>query len=156
MIGIEPEFVDMPDRVAAVMARDFKIDTRGNIPALYKAYFGLGSEIEHAETDALYGISFAMDGKGGFRYCVGRVLRGDPDAIPDELERVGLVGGTYAVFRSIGPVADIPPLFDWIFESWIPNSGVSVASDPVIERYPNDANNNPDSMAFEIWVPIRR
>ena len=156
MIGVEPEIVEMPHRIAVVLARDFTTDTRENIPGLYEAYFGLGCEIEQAETDALYGISFANDGKGAFRYGVGRVLHSELDDIPDQLERVELVAGAYAVFRSIGPVSDIPPLFDWIFESWLPGSGFDVAGDRVVERYPNDANNTPDKMSFEIWVPIRR
>ncbi|MGI9394797.1 MAG: GyrI-like domain-containing protein [Boseongicola sp.] len=156
MIGVEPDILDMPARYAVVSARDYNMDTRNEIPALFQAFFSENAEIPKAETDALLGVSYNMDGKGAFRYGVGRVVDGSTDLIPDGMEAVELVEGTYAVFRKFGPVSDIPELFDWVFNSWFRESGFDITGNPVFERYPNDPRNGDNGMVFEIWSPVRR
>ncbi|MGI9389387.1 MAG: GyrI-like domain-containing protein [Boseongicola sp.] len=156
MTGVEPELLEMPERRGVVIARDFTMKTRDEIPTLFEAFFSRNVKIPSAETDALLGVSYNMDDKGSFRYGVGRVVHEFADAIPDGMEAVELVAGTYAVFRAFGQVSDIPEMFDWVFSSWFRESGFSITGDPVFERYPNDPRNGDNGIAFEIWSPVRR
>ena len=156
MKGVEPELLEMPARHALVRARDYTMETRSEIPALFEAFFSANAEIPNAEIDALVGVSFDLDGKGAFRYGVGRIVSSVPDTVPDTMEAVALGAGTYAVFRAFGPVSDIPALFDWIFTTWFAESGSEMTGDPVFERYPNNPRNGDGGMVFEIWAPIRR
>ena len=66
-----------------------------------------------------------------------------------------LSGGRYAVFRNQGSVTEIPALFDEIFEKWLPGSGEKQREGAVFERYPYDDNASPESMTYEIWVPVK-
>lgn len=156
MILPEPDILELGERWAVAMARDFTMETRPEIPKLYEAYFASGVEIADAVDDALIGVSFDMDGQGHFRYGAGRVVSARPEVVSEGFEAVRLPAGEYAVFRHFGPVADLPVLFDRIFSEWLPASGWSVHGDPVVERYPEDARNGPDGMAFEIWAPVSR
>jgi DNA gyrase inhibitor GyrI len=69
---------------------------------------------------------------------------------------VRLSGGKYAVLRAFGPMADLPASFDGLFSDWLPNSDCRQRAGAVFERYPQDARNGPQGMAYEIWVPVAR
>ncbi len=156
MTGVEPEIIEMPARHAVVRARDYTMASRNEIPALFEAFFSENAEVPNANADALLGVSFKMDGEGGFRYGVGRMVGSVPEAVPAAMEVVELVAGTYAVFRAFGPDSDIPALFDWVFTAWSPKSGFEITGDPVFESYPSDPRNGDGGVAFEIWSPLRR
>lgn len=77
------------------------------------------------------------------------------DAIPDEMETLIIPGGLYAVFLYHGSSAAAAKTFQYIFESWLPNSTFSLDKRPQFEimgeKYKND---DPDSEE-EIWIPIK-
>ena len=156
MMSLEPDIITRPERVAVIMARDFTVDRRAEIPALFDAFFQADVVMADVADEALLGISFNMDGTGRFRYGVGRIVGRAPDAIPEGFEVLTLPASDYAVFRHFGPVTDLPVLLDRIFTEWLPSSGYSAKGDLVIERYPDDDRNGPDGMAFEIWAPVHR
>lgn len=80
----------------------------------------------------------------------------DFNSIPDEMEAVTLIGGLYVVFLYQGPANSGYKVFQYIFESWMPNSKYLLDNRPHFEilgeKYKND---DPDSEE-EIWIPINK
>ena len=79
----------------------------------------------------------------------------DFNQIPEGMEPLILVGGLYAVFVHKGDVTTAAKAFEYIFETWLPNSHYTVDNrlhfELLGEKY---KNNDPDSEE-EIWIPIQ-
>jgi AraC family transcriptional regulator len=79
----------------------------------------------------------------------------DFDSIPDNMEKFILPGGLYAVFDYKGSSNDYS-IFQYIFGTWLPNSGYLLDDRPHFEilgvKY---KNVDPDSEE-EILIPIRK
>ena len=78
------------------------------------------------------------------------------NTVPDEMESFVLTGGKYAVFLYKGDPRAFANTFQYIFGTWLPNSGYMLDKRPHFElmgeKYKNDS---PDSEE-EIWVPVKR
>ena len=79
----------------------------------------------------------------------------DFEEIPSEMDAFILEGGLYAVFIHKGLASDFPKTFQFIFQTWLPNSDYLVDTRPhfelLHERYRPD---DPDA-SEEVWIPIR-
>jgi len=79
----------------------------------------------------------------------------DFELVPDKMETFALPGGLYAVFVHKGAARTGQETFQYIFGSWLPNSGYTLDNRPHFEvlgeKYKND---DPDSEE-EIWIPIK-
>lgn len=130
------------------------METRHTIPVLWTTFFESQFDIPGQTDHAMYGVSFNQDGKGGFRYGVGVAVDAVPDTMAEGLCTMQLGAGPHAVLRAFGPVTELPQQFDRLFSSWLPSSDYEIREGAVFERYPQDARNNRDAMAYEIWVPV--
>ena len=153
-MALEPEFVTAEEKHLVALSREFTMDTRTEIPAMWHDFWSREWQLEGTEEPAAYGVSYSMQPDGSFSYAVGRNIVPTPKQLPEEACTVTLSAGRYAVFRNKGPVTEMPALFDAIFSQWLPNSGETQREGAVFERYPYDDNASPESMAYEIWVPM--
>ncbi len=75
--------------------------------------------------------------------------------IPADMELFHLTGGLYAVFHYHGDPRNGAQTFQYIYGSWLPQSGYDLDNRPHFEvlgeKYRNDS---PDSEE-EIWIPIK-
>ncbi len=68
----------------------------------------------------------------------------DPDAaVAPPLERLTVAPGEYAVLRHQGPYTGMRAAYDWLFGTWLPQSGREAADAPVLEDYLNDPSRTP-------------
>lgn len=66
-------------------------------------------------------------------------------------------GGPYAVVRFIGPHAQLETVYQWLFDTWLPNSGKEIDDKPHFENYINDPKNTPQSQLItDIHLPIKQ
>ena len=76
--------------------------------------------------------------------------------IPDEMETITLPDGLYAVFIHKGPASAGQKTYQYIFETWLPNSDFLLDNRPHFaimgEKYKNEDPNSEE----EIWIPIKR
>ena len=73
-----------------------------------------------------------------------------------ELQRREIRGGRYAVVLHVGPYAELGRAYDWLYGSWLAQSGEEAADAPCVEEYLNDARMVPASeLKTEIWLPLR-
>lgn len=78
----------------------------------------------------------------------------DFSAVPDGMESLYLPGGLYAVFLHKGPASAGPQTFQFIFDTWLPQSNFVLANRPHFELLgPAYKNEDPDSEE-EIWIPV--
>ncbi|OWY22409.1 AraC family transcriptional regulator [Sphingobacteriales bacterium UPWRP_1] len=78
----------------------------------------------------------------------------DFDHIPANMERFILPGGLYAVFHYKGP-SDNSGVFQYIFGTWLPNSGYILDNRPHFEVLGAKYSNNNPSSEEEIWIPVK-
>ncbi len=76
------------------------------------------------------------------------------DVVPDGMETLIVPGGLYAVFYYTGSSSD-NSIFQYIFETWLPNSGYELDQRPHFEVLGEKYKNNDASSEEEIWIPIR-
>lgn len=150
----EPEFLEAPEKQIVALSRDFDLNTRTKIPDLWNEFWSREWNLAGEEEHACYGASYAAHPDGRFSYAVGISIKPMPEQMPEGSCVVTLSAGRYAVFRKRGPAQEIPELFDSIFTHWFGNSGEKQRTGCVFERYPYEEGGSPDSMAYEIWVPI--
>jgi len=64
--------------------------------------------------------------------------------------------GAYAVRRYKGPYANMKAAYQWLYGTWLPNSGRDAADAPGLEEYLNSPRDTaPGDLLTEIWLPIR-
>ena len=149
----EPEFETGAERCIVALAWDYTMETRGEIPALWHELMNREFEVENIVPGAAFGVSYDHRPDGTFRYGVG-FESSRPQKLPDGACLITLAAGTYAVFRKRAPIAELPPLFDHIFQTWLPASDYQKAEGAVFERYPDDPGATMDARVYEIWVPV--
>ena len=65
-------------------------------------------------------------------------------------------GGRCAELIHVGPYADLPKAWDWLYTEWLPQSGETPADQPPIEEYLNDARITPSAeLETAIRIPLR-
>ncbi|CAN7146317.1 GyrI-like domain-containing protein [Trinickia sp. LjRoot230] len=64
-------------------------------------------------------------------------------------------GGEYAVLRHQGPYADMPAAYQWLYGTWLVQSGRKVADAPAFEAYLNNPRDTaPADLITEICLPL--
>ncbi|MEX3634975.1 GyrI-like domain-containing protein [Paraburkholderia sp. BR14427] len=64
-------------------------------------------------------------------------------------------GGEYAVLRHVGPYSDMRAAYEWLYGSWLVQSGREAADAPVLEEYLNSPKETPPAeLVTEICLPL--
>jgi AraC family transcriptional regulator len=74
--------------------------------------------------------------------------------IPDGMLDFTLPGGLYAVFLYKGLSRD-PQIFQYIFGTWLPDSGYALDNRPHFEKLGEKYKNEDMDSEEEIWIPIK-
>jgi AraC family transcriptional regulator len=78
----------------------------------------------------------------------------DFDNVPSGLETFTLTGGLYAAFNYRG-LSNDPSIFQYIFQTWLPNSHYLLDNRPHFEVLGDKYKNNDPTSEEEIWIPIK-
>ncbi len=76
--------------------------------------------------------------------------------VPDEMEKLEIKEGLYAVFNYKGNQNGVPAFFNKIYTKWMPNSDYELENRPQFEILGQKYQNNPQDSEEEIWIPIKR
>ena len=77
------------------------------------------------------------------------------DTIPEDMEAFTLPGGLYAVFLHKGAASSGPATFQYIFETWLPESVYIIDERPQFEVLGEKYKNEDPDSEEEIWIPIK-
>lgn len=133
------------------------------------SYMGIGKAFE-----TLYGTLFSRNLFRPDMEMIGIYLD-DPELVPvDKLRSFACVtakqtlpadapltsqtldGGRYAVLRHKGPYADMPLAYQWLYGTWLPQSGREVRDSLMFEKYLNNPRDVPPTeLLSEIYLPLR-
>ncbi|MDQ8054217.1 MAG: GyrI-like domain-containing protein [Pedobacter sp.] len=80
---------------------------------------------------------------------------GDTIKVPEGMEMITIPTGKYAVFLHKGPASEGYKTFQYIFGSWLPNSGYQLDDRPHFEILGEKYRNNDPNSEEEIFIPIR-
>ena len=72
------------------------------------------------------------------------------------LERTEIAGRRYAVLRHIGPYSDLMSAYNWLYQTWLMQSGEQPADAPPFELYMNTPMDTaPADLITDIHLPLR-
>jgi AraC family transcriptional regulator len=78
-----------------------------------------------------------------------------PCELEPPLERVIVAGGEYAIFRHKGSYSGLTAAYQWIFGTWLLQSGRALRDAPVIDEYYNSPiNTSPCDLLTDICIPL--
>jgi len=80
---------------------------------------------------------------------------GSDVAVTPPVEELVIAGGRYAVFRHVGPYADLHRTFRRIYGEALPAAGLEPADRPVFEDYLNAPSDTPPAaLLTDIYIPL--
>ena len=132
----------------------FTAETTHKIPELWEQFILQIDSIPDQVNEVTYGICCNPDGKGGFEYIAG-VEISKLDDLPDDYRWVEVQPQRYAVFEHKGALDQLPQTFQYIWKTWLPQSGQQAADAPEFERYSEDFNPKLNTGKLEIWLPLK-
>lgn len=132
-------------------------------PELWQSFMPRRKEITNTENNFLYSVQIFESEKYFDQFSPeiefekwAAVEVSEYANIPENMEKLKIPEGEYAVFNYTGPANAALPFFQYIFQTWIPESEYWVDNRPHFtlmgEKY---RGNNPDSEE-EIWVPVKK
>jgi len=74
--------------------------------------------------------------------------------VPEGFESLTLPAGLYAVFHYVGSSVDAENIFQFIYGTWLPESGFQLDSRPHFEVLGEKYKNGDPSSEEDIWIPI--
>ncbi|MBL8594873.1 MAG: AraC family transcriptional regulator [Kaistia sp. SCN 65-12] len=85
------------------------------------------------------------------RSSAAATLNSPPAGLPISTTRAG----DYAVLRHKGPYADMRAEYNWLFGTWLPQSGREIADAPVLEEYLNSPRDAaPSELLTVLYLPL--
>lgn len=73
---------------------------------------------------------------------------------PSPFKDYSMPGGLYAIFLHKGPAMAAFQTFHYIFEKWLPESGLSIANRPHFDLLPKGYKPHDNNASHEIWIPV--
>jgi AraC family transcriptional regulator len=106
--------------------------------------------VKPAEPRFEHGHFLLIAGLGG-RFTQ-QTTQGD---LPEKYRWVEVLPQHYAVFEHKGTLDQLPATFQYIWKTWLPQSGHQAADAPEFERYSEDFNPKLNTGVLEIWLPLK-
>lgn len=156
-VTMKPRFTHKDKFVVIGMGQDAPAGT--NMGDLWDKFLPEKHKIERVCGKEAYGICYAAQEKetypDSFHYTAALPVRDDAP-IPDGMEKIAIERHEYAVFTHRGPVSDISKTNDYIWKTWLPQSGYEPANSPDFELYDERFKADDADSEFDIYVPIQR
>lgn len=152
-VALQPRFEKERLLLVAGFGQRFTQDTSGAIPELWERFVPHIGKVPSQVGEVTYGVCCNTDQQGGFDYIAG-VEISKLDDLPERYRWVEVQPQQYAVFEHQGPLHGLPQTFQYIWNTWLPQSGRTAADAPGFERYSADFNPRTGAGVLEIWVPL--
>jgi AraC family transcriptional regulator len=148
-----PLLVTKPALRVVGLGSHFTPAQMGDIPSLWQRLQPHLDRIPGQLGRTAFGVVFNADEDGSCDYLAG--VATSPSAVQTPtLVELQIPSHRYAVFASAGHVSTIRSAFHTIWNHWLPDSGLRIASAPLLECYPERFDPVTGNGGYEIWMPI--
>jgi len=113
--------------------------------------------VKHDTGEACIGLCITPDDgpiEGAFEYVAGLPVSEIED-IPEDFVVREVSEHTYAVFAHEGDLASLGKTYEYIYETWLPQSGYALAQKLDFEYYNEDFRDFAPDSVFYIYIPIK-
>ncbi len=151
---MEPKIVPQPPlRLVGLQIRTRPMSPE--IPALWPRFVARMQEIAGAvEPRTTYGAMSPLPGVEGGQLYLAAVPVAPGAPVPAGMVAVDVPAGDHAVFEFA--FKDIGSVYPFIFETWLPASGLVQGDTPLLERYGAGFNPANPMSPMQVRVPVRR
>lgn len=144
--------------VGKKLKMSFAVDKTG---VLWRQFMPRRKEIENSRGTNLYSIEVYepdffkdFDPQKEFEKWAA-VEIANADFVPDEMEKLALEGGLYAVFIYKGKSSEAAKMYRYIYGAWLPNSSYLLDDRPHFAKMGEKYKNNDPNSEEEIWIPVK-
>lgn len=165
MMNLQPKFENFTERkVAGIGAKFISVmspdhDNQVVIPKLWDEFFHCKEEIKDKQGQRAIGLIAAITPPEvkshpyELFYMAGvEVL--DLNNIPPGMTSKIVPAGNYAIFTHRGPIVKIGETMQYIYQTWLPQSGKKLRKAAELEFYDKRFNPTSDTSEMEICIPI--
>lgn len=154
---MEPKIVTKPEFYVVGMSYVGK-NEHGEIPQLWEQFNPRCTEVQSTNTQSCYGLCFDdLEGveAGVFEYIAAAEVSGPDAEVPSGMVLRHLPARKYAVFTHQGTLAKLHETYEYIYQTWLPQSGVQLDGKFDMEVYDEDFDiDSPDSKLY-IYVAVK-
>lgn len=153
---MEPKFVNRP-AFSVVGMRYFGKNQNQEISHLWEQANPRFGEIRNLAPKAeAYGICMNVPGAqpGEFEYVAGLEVT-KVDDMPEGMVAREVPASKYAMFTHVGSLAELKATYDYIYQTWLPQSGYELTGGADFELYNEDFKDFAPDSRFYIYVPIK-
>lgn len=159
-LSMQPEIYDQHPMSLVGLRTDFigayseLNNVSEKLPPLWQAFLPRLGEIRHAVGGLCYGVvrQIAADADELEYFCAMEVS--EAKDIPPGMVHIDIPARRYAKFRHQGDIAKIDDTINYIYSTWLPQSGKRHTYDPDLEFYGADYIPNSDASVMHYAIPI--
>lgn len=151
---MEPRIVTRDEFMVVGLEYIGKNENR-EIPQMWGELFPRIGEIKNIKNPGVfYGVCECTGDSNGFSYIAGQEVS-SLDDIPQGMAGKVVLAAKYAVYTHIGSLEALSTTYTNIFQTWLPQSGMEIASGITLELYDERFDNFSEKSEFDIYVPIK-
>jgi AraC family transcriptional regulator len=157
---MEPKIITKP-AFTMVGIRYFGKNEHGEIPELWEVFNQRMTELKglpNETGEAAIGLCITPEDDptdGSFEYTAGLIVHKGED-VPDGFVVRHVPEHTYAVFAHKGDLPSLSKTYEYIYETWLPQSGYELAAKLDFEYYNEDFKDFAPDSVFYIYIPIKK
>lgn len=151
---MEPKFV-MRDEFKVIGMEYIGKGENGELPQLWTNFIPRMAEIKNITSPNIaYGVCGSLNEDGSFSYVAGMEVS-ELNNIPEGMVGLTIPAAKYAVFTQKGSLESLHSIYDYIYKTWLPNSGIELAESPMFELYDERFDNFSEKSEIDIYVAIK-
>jgi len=152
---MDPQIVTLP-AFKVIGMRYFGKNENQEISGLWGEANQRMGEIRHVASQNAYGVCIMLPDapNGEFEYVAGLEVSQVED-VPDGMVVREVPAAQYAVFTHLGSLEKLPATYEYIYRTWIPQSGYQLTEGLDFELYNEDFKDFAPDSKFYIYVPIK-
>jgi predicted transcriptional regulator YdeE/DNA-binding transcriptional MerR regulator len=154
---MEPKIITKPEFYVVGMAYVGK-NEHNEVPQLWDQFNNRVKEVEYPEGVPCYGLcnsEIEGAGKGEFEYVAGVEVDSPEAKVPNGMVMRHIPARKYAVFTHHGKLNKLGETYAYIYDTWLPQSGLKLDSMFDMELYNDDFILDSDESKLYIYVAVK-
>lgn len=159
-LSMEPEIYEQKKiTIVGLKTKFFGSDSEKNnvalkLPPLWQDFLSQLNEVNDVQGKICYGVVSQIDNNTDeLEYYCGVEVK-DPNIRPKNFKRIDIAQNTYAKFEHKGSIDQIDNTINYIYSTWLPQSGKKHTQNPDLEFYGSSYDPNSEESIMYYAIPI--